>query len=101
MVKQAGALSYFGDARRAAVGIELLERNGERLAGDPQTCCDARWRAGVHRFLSASSASCREMLATLARSTLAASARRHIVVAQDTTEISFAGRVAQSPVRER
>jgi hypothetical protein len=36
MVKQAGALSYFGDARRAAVGIELLERNGERLAGDPQ-----------------------------------------------------------------
>jgi hypothetical protein len=39
MVKQAGALSYFGDARRAAVGIELLERNGERLAGDPQTWC--------------------------------------------------------------
>jgi hypothetical protein len=34
------------------------------------------------------------MLATLARSTFAASARRHIVVAQDTTEINFAGRVA-------
>jgi hypothetical protein len=26
MVEQAGALGYFGDARRAAVGTELLER---------------------------------------------------------------------------
>jgi hypothetical protein len=34
------------------------------------------------------------MLATLAGSTLAATARRHIVVAQDTTEINFAGRGA-------
>jgi hypothetical protein len=47
-------------------------------------------RAGelaIHRFLSAPSVSCREMLATLAGSTLAATARRHVVVAQDTIQL--------------
>src|ERR1700687_4758152 len=48
----------------------------------------------IHRFLCAPAFSCREMLVTLAGSTLAASAGRHIVVAQDTTEINFAGREA-------
>src|ERR1700676_4619677 len=67
MVEQAGALGYFGDARRAAVGTELLERV---------------------------TASGSLVIRTLAGSTRAATARRHIVVAQDTTEINFAGRGA-------
>jgi len=95
MVEQAGALGYFGDARRAAVGTELLER--VTASGSLVIRKLGATRAGelaIHRFLSAPSVSCREMLATLAGSTLAASARRHIVVAQDTTEINFAGRGA-------
>ena len=95
MVEQAGALGYFGDARRAAVGTELLER--VTASGSPVIRKLGATRAGelaFHRFLSAPSVSCREMLATLAGRTLAASAGRHIVVAQDTTEINFAGREA-------
>ena len=95
MVEQAGALGYFGDARRAAVGTELLER--VTASGSLVIRKLGATRAGelaIHRFLSAPSVSCREMLATLAGSTLATSARRHIVVAQDTTEINFAGRGA-------
>jgi hypothetical protein len=93
MVEQAGALGYFGDARRAAVGTELLER--VTATGSLVIRRLGATRAGelaIHRFLSAPSVSCREMLATVAGSTLAATARRHIVVAQDTTEINFAGR---------
>jgi hypothetical protein len=95
MVEQAGALGYFGDARRAAVGTELLERvtaTGSLVIHKLGTT-----RAGelaIHRFLSAPSVGCREMLATLAGRTLAATAGRHLVVAQDTTEINFAGRGA-------
>ena len=95
MVEQAGALGYFGDARRAAVGTELLERVA--ASGSLVIRKLGATRAGelaIHRFLSAPSVSCREMLATLAGSTLAATAGRHIVVAQDTTEINFAGRGA-------
>src|SRR5271168_137393 len=95
MVEQAGALGYFGDARRAAVGTELLER--VTASGSLVIRRLGATRAGelaIHRFLSAPSVSCREMLATVAGSTLAATARRHIVVAQDTTEINFAGRAA-------
>ena len=55
-------------------------------------------RAGelaIHRFLSAPSVTCQEMLATLARRTLGGRrAGRRIIVAQDTTEINFAGREA-------
>src|SRR6202051_107381 len=95
MVEQAGALGYFGDARRAAAGTELLER--VTASGSLVIRKLGATRAGelaIHRFLSAPSVSCREMLVTLAGSTLAATARRHIVVAQDTTEINFAGRGA-------
>jgi Transposase DDE domain len=95
MVEQAGALGYFGDARRAAVGTELLER--VTASGSLVIRKLGATRAGelaIHRFLSAPSVSCREMLSTLAGRTLAASAGRHIVVAQDTTEINFAGREA-------
>jgi len=95
MVERAGALGYFGDARRAAVGTELFERVtatgslvirklGETRAGE----------LAIHRFLAAPSVTCREMLETLAERTLAAAAGRRIVVAQDTTEINFSGREA-------
>ena len=95
MVEQTGALGYFGDARRAAVGTELIERVtatgslvirklGETRAGE----------LAIHRFLSAPSVTCKEMLGTLAGRTVTATAGRRIVVAQDTTEINCAGREA-------
>jgi hypothetical protein len=95
MAQQCGALGYFGDARRAATGTLLPDRataagslvirklgptRGEELA--------------VHRFLSAPSVTCAEMFGTLSGRTRAACAARRIVVAQDTTEINFAGRQA-------
>jgi Transposase DDE domain len=95
VVGRVGALGYFGDARRAAVGTELIERVaatgslvirklGETRAGE----------LAIHRFLSARSVTCREMLETLAGRTLMTTAGRRVVVAQDTTEINFAGREA-------
>ena len=95
MVERAGALGYFGDARRAAVGTELFERVtatgslvirklGETRAGE----------LAIHRFLAARSVTHGEMLETLAGRTMAAASGRRIVVAQDTTEINFAGREA-------
>jgi hypothetical protein len=95
MVERAGALGYFGDARRAMVGTELFERVtatgslvirklGETRAGE----------LAIHRFLAAPSVTCGEMLETLAGGTVAAASGRRIVVAQDTTEINFAGREA-------
>ena len=95
MVEQAGALGYFGDARRAAVGTELLER--VTATGSLVIRKLGATRAGelaIHRFLSAPSVSCQEMLGTLAGRTQSATAGRRIVVAQDTTEINFAGRAA-------
>src|SRR6202161_1110275 len=95
MVEQAGALRYFGDARRAAVGTELLER--VTASGSLVIRKLGAARAGelaIHRFLSAPSVSCAESLSTLAGRPLAAVAGRHIAVAQDTTEINFAGREA-------
>ena len=93
MAEQVGALGYFGDARRAAVGTALIERvtaSGSLVIRKLGTT-----RAGElaihHRFLSAPSVTCKEMLATLAGRSLAATAGRRIVVAQDTTEINFAG----------
>ena len=94
-MERAGALGYFGDARRAAVGTELLERVtatgslvirklGETRAGE----------LAIHRFLAARSVTHGEMLETLAGRTMAAASGRRIVVAQDTTEINFAGREA-------
>jgi hypothetical protein len=95
VVERGGALGYFGDARRAAVATELIERVtatgslvirklGETRAGE----------LAIHRFLSAPSVTCTEMLGTLAGRTLAAASGRRIVVAQDTTEINFSGREA-------
>jgi hypothetical protein len=95
MVEQFGALGCFGDARRAAVGTELLER--VTATGSLVIRKLGATRAGelaIHRFLSAPSVTCKEMLGTLAGRTLAAAAGRRIVVAQDTTEINFSGREA-------
>ena len=93
MGRQIGELGYFGDARRAAVGSTLVERVMEtgslvirKLGGD---------RAGeiaIHRFLSAPSVTTVEIVQTLAGRTVGACDGRRIVVAQDTTEINFAGR---------
>jgi hypothetical protein len=95
MDERAGALGYFGDARRAAVSTELIER--ATATGSLVIRKLGASRAGelaMHRFLSAPPVSCAEMLQTLAQRTVGAIARRRIVVAQDTTEINFAGRAA-------
>ena len=83
MAERAGALGYFGDARRAAVGTQLLERVtatgslvirklGETRAGE----------LAMHRFLASPSVTGKEMLGTLAGRILAATAGRRIVVAR-------------------
>jgi hypothetical protein len=94
-VERTGTLGYFGDARRAAVGTELFER--VTATGSLVIRKLGVTRAGelaIHRFLAAPSVTCGEMLETLAAGTVAAAAGRRIVVAQDTTEINFAGREA-------
>ena len=95
MAKYVGQLGEFGDARRASVGDRLIERVVETgslvirtLGGD---------RAGeiaIHRFLSAPSVSCKEMVKTLSSNTASACAGRRILAVQDTTEINFSGREA-------
>jgi hypothetical protein len=96
MVEQrAGALGYFGDARRAAVGTDLIER--VTATGSLVIRKLGGTRAGelaIHRFLATPSVTCPEMLETLSGRTLAAATGRRIVVAQDTSEINFAGREA-------
>jgi hypothetical protein len=95
MLERAGALGYFGDAWRAAVGTELIERvatTGSLVIR--KLGATGAGELAIHRFLSAPSVTCQEMLATLAGRTQSATAGRRIVVAQDTTEINFAGRAA-------
>ena len=95
MADQIGALGYFGDARRAAVGTDLIDR--VTATGSLVIRKLGATRGGelaFHRFLSAPSVTCKEMLGTLAARTLTAAAGRRIVVAQDTTEINFSGREA-------
>jgi len=75
------------------VGTTLIERVME--TGSLVVRKLGRDRAGeiaIHRFLSAASVTCSEMVATLATRTAAACTGRRIVAAQDTTEINFAGR---------
>jgi hypothetical protein len=88
-----GALGGFGDVRRAAVGTRLVERvmdTGSLVIR--KLGCDRAGEIAIHRFLSAPSVTCGEMVATLTARTAAACAGRRIVAAQDTTEINFAGR---------
>src|SRR5664279_4509001 len=92
MEQQGGELGHFGDARRAAMGSILIERVVE--TGTLVVRKLGRDRAGevaIHRFLSAPSVTTGEMVETLAARTASACAGREIVVAQDTTEINFAG----------
>lgn len=95
MAGRVGALGYFGDARRAATGTELIDRvmaTGSLVIR--KLGVDRAGEIAIHRFLSAPSVSCTEMLQTLGSRTVAACAGRRIVVAQDTTEINFSGREA-------
>jgi hypothetical protein len=92
MERGIGALGYFGDVRRAAVGSSFLERVME--TGSLVIRKLGRDRAGemaFHRFLCAPSVSTAEMIETLAARTVEACAGRRIVAVQDTTEINFAG----------
>ena len=91
----AGTLGYFGDVGRAAIGTEMIER--AVATGSLVTCKLGTDRAGgmaMHRFLSAPSVTCKEMLQTLGARTVVACAGRRVVVAQDTTEVNFSGRQA-------
>jgi hypothetical protein len=95
VLERVGALGYFGDARRAAVGTALIDRvvaTGSLVIR--KLGIDRAGEIAMHRFLSAPSVSCAEMLQTLGSRTVAACAGRRVVVAQDTTEINFAGREA-------
>ena len=76
-MEQAGALGYFGDARRAAVGTALIERAS--AAGSLVMRTLGGTRAGelaFHRFLASPSVSHPEMLQTLGKRTRAADRRR-------------------------
>ncbi|MBU6355834.1 MAG: IS4 family transposase [Rhodospirillales bacterium] len=96
MPVRAGALGHFGDARRAAIGSTLVERVVETGSLVIRKLGGTRAREiAIHRFLSAPSVTCGEMVETLAHRTAAASKGRRIVAAQDTTEINFAGREAR------
>ncbi len=93
MAVRAGALGHFGDARRAAIGSTLVERVVETGSLVIRKLGGTRAREiAIHRFLSAPSVTCGEMVETLAHRTAAACKGRRIVAAQDTTEINFAGR---------
>ena len=70
--------------RVVATGSLVIRKLGGDRAGE----------LAFHRFLSAPSVTCREMLDVLAARSGAACAGRRIVVAQDTTEINFSGRQA-------
>ena len=93
---RAGALGHFGDARRAAMGSTLVERVVETGSLLIRKLGGTRAREiAIHRFLSAPSVTCAEMVETLADRTAAACRGRRIVAAQDTTEIDFSGREAR------
>ena len=93
---RAGDLGYFGDARRAAMGSTLVERVVETGSLVIRKLGGTRAREiAIHRFLSAPSVTCAEMVETLADRTAAACRGRRIVAAQDTTEINFSGREAR------
>jgi hypothetical protein len=93
MPVRAGALGHFGDARRASVGRTLVERVVETGSLVIRKLGGTRAREiAIHRFLSAPSVTCGEIVETLGQRTAAACKGRRIVAAQDTTEINFAGR---------
>lgn len=68
--------------RIAATGSTVLRRLGQTRAGE----------MAVHRFLSSPYVSVERIVETLAARTAAQCAGRHVLVVQDTTEITFTGR---------
>ena len=73
MMDQIGTLGYFGDARRAAVGTALIDRvvaTGSLVIR--KLGVDRAGEMAIHRFLSAPSVSCAEMLQTLGSRSVAA-----------------------------
>lgn len=66
----------------ATTGSTVLRRLGETRAGE----------MAVHRFLSSPYVSVERIVETLAGRTAAQCAGRHVLVVQDTTEITFTGR---------
>jgi hypothetical protein len=80
--EQAAALGYFGDARRAAIGAQLIERvTAARSLVIRKLGATRAGQLAIHCFLSAPSVTCQEMLGTLAGRTLAATGGRRIVLA--------------------
>jgi hypothetical protein len=83
----------FGDIRVAERADWLIERIG--AVGSVVLCKAGETRAGemaAHRFLSSRYVSTEAIVATLAARTAAQCRGRHIVAAQDTSEVNFSGR---------
>lgn len=89
------SVGEFGDARRAMRGEWLMDRivaSGSlvaRVVGEGRA-----GEIGLHRFLAAEQVTKEEIVKTLSQRTQGRCRGRRIVVAQDTTEINFAGRDA-------
>lgn len=86
----------YGDERRAAAVARLHRAMVERrtvvvrkLGGD------RRGEVSAHQALGSPRVTAPETIARLARRTAQAAAGRRVVVAQDTTEVSFSGRVSR------
>jgi len=88
-------IGYFGDRRRAARGLQMLERATARESLQITDLSDTRAEEiGFHRFLDSPQVSWAEILETAGRRTGAACQGRRVLAIQDTTEINFAGRAA-------
>jgi hypothetical protein len=87
------SVGHFGDARREAVGEELVER---AVSGGTLVLRKlAKTRAdevSYQRFLSAEQVTVAEMLATAARHTAQAARGCRVLVPQDTSEVNFGAR---------
>lgn len=82
LATRAGALGHFGDARRAAMGSALVGRVVETGSLVIRKLGGTRAREiAIHRFLSAPSDTCAEMVETLADGKAAACRVRRIVAA--------------------
>ncbi len=93
MRRQGGELGYFRDAGRAPVGATLIEQIMETGSLVIRKLdCGRAGEMAIHWFLEALSVTTGDLIETPASRTAAAYAGRQIVVAQDTTEINFAGR---------
>ncbi len=78
MAVRGGALGHFGDARRATMGTTLVERVVETGSLVIRKLGGTRAREiAIHRFLSAPSVTCGEMVETLAYRT-AGACHKHI-----------------------